>query len=381
MNRTIVSLDFYGKGVSIVVALFDTEQGSVRITKLARVNSDHLQDGQVLDVGRAQDELSDTLRELAPDIGLNPKVLVGIRGPMISFQRRTGFRTSNARNCIIRESDIQEALSNSVPPTLPRNSQVIEIWPQSYVVEGMEGIQNPRGRVGITLEAETFISFANISYVNDLKNILHLCNVPNYRLLASAVPIAQQLPSATEKRARTLVMDIGETSTDVMLYNKGLLIEGKTLALGHNVLVKEFARLLENDVQTAQDILNDYEEDEVTDELIHEATRHMLKRIYQELCDSSLVFMQTPPTRLVLTGCGVSQFTIDLVEPIFHVTKVRCALIETNAADEQTDLSQFTGALALIYHALQMEEPAEDMGNTSESEGFLGKLLTRIGFN
>ena len=381
MNRTIVSLDFYGKGISVVVALFDTEQGSVRITKLARFDSAYFQDGQVLDVGRAQDELTYILEELSNEIGLNPKVIIGLRGPMLSFQRRTGFRTANARNCIIRDSDIQEALSNAVPSVLPASTQVIDIWPQSFVVEGKDGIQNPKGMPGITLEAETFISYADATYVADIKNVLHLCNLSNYRLLATAVPIARQLPNISEKQTRTLVLDIGDNSTEAMLYNKGLLIDGKSLALGHNVLIKEFAKLLENDVQTAQDILNDYQEDEVTDELIEDATEIMLRRIHRELCESSLFYVQNPPTQLILTGCGISQFTLDLAKPIFQVRKVRCALLETNAADEQTDLSQFTGALALIYHTLQVEESVDEGSDSSKSETFFEKLLTKIGFN
>ena len=384
MDRTIVSLDFYGKGISVAVALFDTEKGSIHFTKLARFDSPHFQDGQVLDVGRAQDELTYVLEELAGDIGQNPKIVVGLRGPMLSFERRTGFRTRNARNCVIRESDIQEALADAVPPVLPTNTHIIDVWAQSYMVEGKAGYQNPRGLQGITLAAETLISLADASYLEDLKNILHLCNFPGYRLLASAVPIAQQLPTSTDKQGRTLLLDIGDYSTSAILYSKGLIIDGKTFAFGHNLLVKHFAKLLENDVPTAQKILDNYQEqDDVTDELIEDATALLLQHLQKELANASLPYVQNPPSQIILTGSGVTDFTTPLAKEIFHVRKVRDAILDADIATEDTNLSLFTGAVALIYHTLQNQQSGNSSQETraDDEEGFLERLLTKIGFN
>lgn len=385
MNRTILSLDFYGKGISAAVALFDTEQGSVRITKLARFDCPHFQDGQVLDLGPAQDELTYVLEELAPFIGLNPKILIGVRGPMLSFQRRTGFRIANARNCIIRDQDIKEALNDAVPSVLPAGTQVLDVWAQSFVVEGIEGIQNPKGRPGVSLEAQTLISYADTSYLADLKNILHLCNVSNYRLLPTAVPIVQQLPSPSEKKGRTLLIDIGNNSTSALLYNKGLVMEGINLAFGDNVLIKQFAKLLEQDVSEAQKILDNYTPDEYVDDAIEDATEFMIQRIYRELSKSLVSFAQKAPTQIILTGNGVSDFTEPIVRDIFQVNKVRWSFLEPETDDDNedpsVDLLLFTGALSIIYHALQTEDAADPAEMAPVQDGILGKLLGKIGLN
>ena len=385
MNRTIVALDFYGKGICAAVALFDTEQGSVSVTRLERFETPHLQDGQVSDLASAQDELNYVLGELSPNMGLSPKIVLGLRGPMLSFKRSSGFKTTDARNCIIRESSIKEAISNAIPAHLGPEKQIVHVWPQSFVLEGQYRTQNPLGRQGITLEAETFISFADTAYLSDLKAILGGANITPDTILASAVPVAQQLPSETEKQNRTLILDIGDTSTSALIYHKGLLVEGKTFAFGHNFVVRQFADLLQNDIAEAQAELEKYkdkpEPDEVTEDLIEDATAALLEKIHKELSAASVYYVQNPPVNLILTGCGITAFTAPIAKEIFPMRKVRTSFLDTSDINPEADLGQFTGVLALLYHILQLSEPLKSTSAENAKEGFLEKWLGKLGLS
>ena len=372
-----------------VLTLFNTEQGSLRITKLARFDCPSFQDGQVLDIAQAKDELTYVLEELAPAMGANPQVIIGVRGPMVTFQRKEGFRTTSSRNySIIREQDITEALNNAKPVILPPDTQIVDVWTQSFAVGEREGIRNPRGMSGISLEARVFISYANSGYLTDLKEVLQACNLTEYRLYASAVPIAQQLPSPSEKQKQTMVLDIGEDASSALFYNKGLLVEGKNLSCGYRLMVQNLAEFWADSYENVKNMLDNYEcDDDNINDAIEDSVQFMLKHIYKALCQSSIYFMKHQPRQIIVTGSGILDFTAPLTREIFNAAKARACLLEPetdhpdDVAEETTDLRLFTGALCLIYHHLQLEDNAEAVTGQSGDEGLFGKILDKFGLN
>ena len=157
------------------------------------------------------------------------------------------------------------------------------------------------------------------------------------------------------------------------------------MAFGDNVMIKQFAKLLEQDVSEAQKILDNYTPDEYIDDAIEDATEFMIRRLYRELGKSLVSFAQKAPTQIILTGNGVCDFTEPIVRDIFQVNKVRWSFLEPETEndnkEEAPDLLLFTGALAIIYHTLQMEDSSDPTETSPEREGFLDKLITKIGLN
>ena len=79
------------------------------------------------------------------------------------------------------------------------------------MIDGNTGILDPKGMAGFTLEIGTFLSYALVTHLNNLNNVLSACNCPEYALLPSSVALGETLLTEGEKRSGALLLDLGRS--------------------------------------------------------------------------------------------------------------------------------------------------------------------------
>lgn len=381
MSRTILSLDFYGNGITAALAAIDEKTDTLRIRKILRRECASFANGFVRNMEGAKRDLSQLLNEILSHTDNAPTVVVGVRGNFLSFQHRTGFATVTSRGRIIREPDIEEVINNSIPATLINNEtqEVLDILPLSYAVDGNVGIMDPNGMQGFTLEVETFLSIALSSHLANLNTVLSACECGDYQLLATSVAMGETLLNASERKANCLLLDIGETSTSALFYQQSSLMNGWELNDGMNTLVKQAADFLLNDEETTRKVLQDNPPgtDKYTDSLWEDAGEVLLQKIKSELLQS-LPFIQHYPTHLVLCGYGANKLLLKLAKEIFEMRKTRIAGFDDLIADCDTNLPQYDGVLSLTFHALDREKNELGVSQVQE-QGIFDKVLSKFG--
>ncbi|MCQ2410354.1 MAG: hypothetical protein MJ053_02230 [Elusimicrobiaceae bacterium] len=382
MSRELLSLDFYGSEIIAALVSFDEETDTLRLRRAVRKPCHGFAGAFVRDMYTAQRELAAVFEEIAEYTAGPLSVIVGLRGHFLSFKRASGFQSVSSRNRIIGRHDIEAALHNSIPTTLSDTLDVIDVLPQSYTIDGNVGIINPRGMAGFTLEVETFLSLALATHVKTLTQIFHDCDCPDFQLMPAIVAQADALLLAGEKESGALLLDIGPTTCSAAMYYRGTLVEAWEIPFGQNRLAQAVADLLQNDLETAQEVLKTYEPgtDEIVDEVLEEANAELLQAIKKELLHS-LLYLQHPSTQLVLSGTAAQKALLKPCKKIFGARKVRLAAPEdllTDCGEARTPV--YAGALALISHILSRE--VQEMGVTQEKPaGLIDGLLDKLGLN
>ena len=380
MNRDILALDFYGNTVTAALASLDPSTDTMRVRYVTRKPCRFFAGGFVRDMAGAKRELIGLLSDVAL-YSTEPSVVVGVRGPFLSFQHRTGFATVMSRGRIIRDSDIDEVIKSAVPANLSENLEVLDILPLSFNVDGNTNITDPKGMMGMTLEVEAFVSYAMSSHLANLNNVLMACGCNDFQLLPTVVALGETLLTPAEKDGTTLLLDIGEISTSALLYREGILMDGWELDFGFDELVKTVADILLNDEETTRTVLleNPPKTDKYTDELWEDGTDALLTRIKDELLQS-FSFLQKNPTHLVISGSAANSLLTKAAKKIFSARKARLAVFDDLISDCETNKPDYNGALAVLQHALAREQ--ENMGVAQVKEtGFFNGLLAKLGLN
>lgn len=382
MTREFLSIDFYGSELIAVIAAYDEETDSLRVRHALRRPSRAFAGALVRDMEAARQELSAVFAQIADYASNSLCVVVGLRGNFLSFKRSSGFQSISSRNRIIGVREIEEALQNSIPTSLSDTLEVIDVLPQSFTIDGNVGITNPKGMSGFTLEVETFLSMAVVTHLNTLHHVLTACECNEYQILPSVVAMGNQLLKPEEQQAGTLLLDIGTNNTSALMYYKGALVEAWELPFGTDRRAEAVADLLQNDLETAKNVLKTYEPgtDEMIDEVLEKAAGQLLTNIKKELLQS-LIYLQHPSTQLVLCGAAADKSFLKLCKQIFGVRKARLAAAEDLMTDcGNADHPAYAGALSLISHALLRE--AHEMGVSQEKpSGLLDGLLDKLGIN
>ena len=379
MNRDILSLDFYGEGITAALASLDEGTDTLRIRHIVRQPCKAFTGAFVRDKFGAQEELAHLFSQISAFVSSTPSVIVGVRGSFLSFQHRTGFAYTSARSRTIRDENIDEAIHDSLPANLDDSLEVLDILPQSYSIDGQHGVINPKGMSGCCLGVETFISLGVATHLTNLKNVLEACGCEDFLWMPTSVALGETALTAAEQAGSCLLVDVGENSISAALYQRDSLSEAWEMPFGLDRVADSVADQLQNDFQTARKLLHDYEPDPVMDEVIEDASAGLLTALHKELIQS-LTYIQHPPTHAVLCGQGAWPVLQKGLKNKLGLRKVRLCTFDKLIADCDLDHPQYDGALALLQHALVREE--SQLGVTQiKEEGLLGKLFTKLGFN
>ena len=379
MNRDLLSLDFYGEGITATLACLDEATDTLRIRHAVQRPSKAFAGSFVRDRIGAQEDLARVFEEMSSYITSSPSVTVGVRGNFLSFRHSTGFTFTKAHNHIIRQSDIADAIDASLPKNRDESLEVLDILPLSYIIDDQPGATGPNGMSGCCLGAETFITFGIGTHLANLQSVLQSCGCEDYLWFPSSIALGETVLSAAEKASACLLVDVGENSISALLYYKESLLDGWELPFGLDRIAENVADQLQNDVPTAQQILRTYEPDPVMDEVIEEAAADMVEAFHKELVQS-LPYVQHPPTQLVLCGQGAWPVLQKLLKNKLGARKARLCAFDKLIADCNIESPKYNGSLALLQHTLAREKGQLGVAQVKQ-EGLLGKLFTKLGFN
>ena len=378
MSRDILALDFYGKTIVAALASLDEDTDTLRIRHVLRHQSEAFCGAFVRERTNAQDELAHVFAKMAEYAERTPSVVVGVRGNFLSFRHSTGFTYTEARNHIIRERDIDNAIHESLPKDADDSLEVVDIFPLSYIIDDQPGAIDPIGMYGYCLGVETFISFGVKTHLTNLKSVLAACGCEDFLWLPSSIALGETALVPSEK-ASTLLLDLGENSTSAILYHKNSLLEAWEIPFGLDRVAEGIANQLQNDYPTALEVLRNYEPDPVMDEVVEEAAKPVLKELHKEFVQS-LTYIQHAPTQLVLCGQGAFPIVQKLLKNILGTRKARLCTFDKLIADCDIDSPKYDGVLALLQHAIMREQNQLGVAQVKE-EGLLGKLFSKFGFN
>lgn len=378
MSRDILALDFYGHTLVAALASLDEKTDTLRVRHVLRQNSDAFAGAFVRDRNGAQEDLSRIFAQMSEYAERTPSVIVGVRGSFLSFRHSTGFTYTESRNRIIRPSDVDNAIHESLPKDLDDSLEVLDILPLSYIIDDQPGATDPVGMYGYCLGAETFSSFGVRTHLTNLKSVLAACGCEDFLWLPSSVALGEMALSSAEKSS-ALLIDIGENNTSAVLYHKNSLLEAWEIPFGLDRIAEGIADQLQNDVPTALNILRTYTPDPIMDEVLEEAALPVLKALHKELVQS-LTYIQHAPSQLILCGQGALPVLQKSLKNILGTRKARLCSFDKLIADCDIDSPRYDGVLALMQHALMREQNQLGVAQVKE-EGFLGKLFSKFGLN
>lgn len=378
MSRDILALDFYGKSIVAALASLDENTDTLRIRHILHHKSDAFTGAFVRERSTAQDELSRIFAQMSEYTERTPSVIVGVRGSFLSFRHSTGFTYTESRNRIIRESDIDNAIHESLPKDLDDSLEVIDILPLSYTIDDQPGATDPIGMYGYCLGVETFVSYGVRTHLINLKSVLETCGCEDFQWIPSSIALGEMALTSSE-RSSSLLVDLGENSTSALLYHKNALLDAWEIPFGLDRIAEGIADQLQNDYATALEVLRNYEPDPIMDEVLGEAAQPILKELHKEFVQS-LPYIQHPPTQLILCGQGAVPVLQRALKNILGTRKARLCAFDKLISDCPVDFPKYNGVLALLQYAVMREQNQLGISQVKE-EGLLGKLFSKFGFN
>ncbi len=250
----VVGLDVGTTKICAVVAEAN-EQGEIRVIGIGTTPSKGLRKGVVVDIESTVESVGKAVEEAEQMANVEiHSVFSGISGGHISGMNSRGVVAVSGKKGEITDEDVQRAIDSAKAISIPMDREVIHTIPQQFIVDGQDGVKDPRGMSGVRLEAEVHIVTGAITSAQNIIKSINRAGVEVEDIVLE--PLASSLAVLTdeEKAQGVVLVDIGGGTTDVVCFVDGAIHHTDVFSVGGDHLTNDIAIGLRIPLSKAEEI-------------------------------------------------------------------------------------------------------------------------------
>lgn len=227
-------------GTSKMVALAGklTEQGSLEILGISKVESKGIKRGIIFNIDEAAETVNTLLEKLEEQFDEEIDVVhVALAGQkMQTLNYKTSTPTSGEG--FVTEQDVDRIYDEAKNVELQEGYEVVRVIPTSFKVDD-EVVQNPVGTTGLKIEAEYKLVVAATSYLNSLKLVFGKLGIELGEVIHSSLAISEVIANREEKEVGVVVLDFGAGTTKLAVFQENVLVHTAVIPFGGDVVTND----------------------------------------------------------------------------------------------------------------------------------------------
>lgn len=258
-SRYAVGLDVGTSHVRVVVGHFDEHTASPTVVGVATEPNTGMRKGTVVNlVGAAQaiDKALETAERMSGHqihsaaVSVNGSHVVGIASK--------GVIAVGSNSHEISSEDIARVEDAATVVQLPANREIVEVTPRSYQLDGQENIKDPLGMTGVRLEVDAYVITALAPHIKNLEKACEMTETSIGMVMLSGLGAARAVLTEQQMENGVLLVDMGSSTTNLVVFDEGDLIHTAVLAVGGNNITNDLAIGLKVDLDVAEKVKLEY---------------------------------------------------------------------------------------------------------------------------
>ncbi len=238
-SEIVVGLDI---GTTKIVAIVGrrNEFGKIEILGMGKSESYGVARGVVQNIDKTVEAIKTAVVEAEAKSGVNIKVVnVGIAGQHIKSVQHRGIKTRSSVEEEIAQKDIDSLIDDMFRLVMQPGEEIIHVLPQEYIIDSEQGIKNPIGMSGIRLEANFHIITGQTAAAKNIYKCVQKAGLEVSELTLEPLASAEAVLSDEEKEAGVVLVDIGGGTTDVAIFQDGIIRHTAVIPFGGNVITED----------------------------------------------------------------------------------------------------------------------------------------------
>jgi len=238
-SEIVVGLDI---GTTKIVAIVGrrNEFGKIEILGMGKSESFGVARGVVQNIDKTVEAIKTAVAEASSKSGVDIKTVnVGIAGQHIKSVQHRGIKTRSSIEEEISQKDVDSLIEDMFRLVMQPGEQIIHVLPQEYIIDSEQGIKNPIGMSGIRLEANFHIITGQMAAARNIYKCVEKADLEVSELTIEPLASADAVLSDEEKEAGVVLVDIGGGTTDVAIFQDGIIRHTAVIPFGGNVITED----------------------------------------------------------------------------------------------------------------------------------------------
>ncbi len=235
----IVGLDIGTTKICAIVGR-KNEYGKVEILGTGKTESFGVMRGVVANIEKTVASIQEAISEAESRSGVTiSEVHIGIAGQHIKSLQHRGMITRKSNEDEISQGDIESIINDMYKLAVPPGEEIIDVIPQEFIVDNEQGIKEPVGMSGIRLEANCHIITGLISAAKNIEKCVSKAELRPVDLVLEALASSEAVLTSEEKEAGVVLMDIGGGTTDIAIFQDGIIRHTAVIPFGGNIITED----------------------------------------------------------------------------------------------------------------------------------------------
>jgi cell division protein FtsA len=238
-NNIIVGLDIGTTKIAAIVGRRG-EHGKIEIIGYGKTESIGVKRGVVSNIENTVQSIRKAVEDAEQKSNAEIRyVNVGIAGQHIKSLQHRGSLIRKNNEVEVNQDDIDTLLSSMFNLNMSPGEEIIDVIPQEYIIDNEMGIRHPIGMLGNSLEANFHIIIGQTTAAKNIYKCVKKAGLEVVELLLEPIASASAVLSEEEKEAGVVLVDIGGGTTDIAIFQDGIIRHTAVIPLGGDVLTED----------------------------------------------------------------------------------------------------------------------------------------------
>jgi cell division protein FtsA len=238
----ITALDIGTHSIKMVVAQLKEEGADLEVLGFGEELSAGVRKGAVVNVEEATKKILALKNRIENISGQKIReVVVNIGGSHIFTVPSHGIVAVSRADGQISYEDVDRVLQAAQAFSLPSNKEILEAFPQQFLVDGEENVKEVVGMKGVRLEADVLAICGFSPYIKNLTDAVLGAGLEIVDIVPSSLMSGTTVLTPQQKELGSVVLDIGAGTTDLAVYEEGDLIHTVIFPVGSENITNDIA--------------------------------------------------------------------------------------------------------------------------------------------
>lgn len=256
-TEPVVGIDIGTTTVRCAIGVLKQEKQQVDLVGFGEAPNTGFRKGSVINI-------SDTAQAVDQAIGFAERMsgiqihsaTVNINGDHIKGISSAGTVAISGQE--VHQDDLLRVEDAATLLQLPQHYEILSVFPRSYTVDGVADIKDPIGMSGTRLEVDAHVVTLSAPVLKNLEKVLETVNIHPNRLSVGSLGAAQAALTAEQRENGVAVIDIGASTTNVIVIEEGDVLHVAVVPIGSTHVTNDLAIGLRTDIKVAEAVKRNY---------------------------------------------------------------------------------------------------------------------------
>ena len=302
-NGFFTGLDIGTSSIKVLVA--ELVDGEVNVIGVSNAKSKGVKDGIIVDIEAAATAIKSAISQAEEKAGISIKsVNVGLPANLLQVEPTQGMIPVTSDTKEITDQDVENVVKSALTKSMTPDREVITFVPEEFVVDGFQGIRDPRGMMGVRLEMRGLLYTGPRTILHNLRKTVERVGIQVENVIISPLAIVQSVLNEGEREFGATVIDMGGGQTSVATIRNQELQYTNVYQEGGDYVTKDISKVLKTSKKIAEglklnygeaypqlasketfqvEVIGEVEPVEVTEEYLSQIISARLKHIFEQI--------------------------------------------------------------------------------------------------